>query len=551
MANRWIWGLAATVFVFASACGDDDAASVGVGGSGVTSTGGGDDATTTTGGLGGAGGQAAPTFVVRGTLTGAFGAVTLSNQGETLQLTEDGAFAFATALENGASFDVTLSAFPGIQSCVVDGGVGTIAGADAEVTVRCEGKLLIRADDGVVGCEPYLTDGTAAGTQRLADVHPTAGSLCEGEADPPARLGDKLIFLARDASHGTEMWVTDGTPEGTNLIVDLAPGTIGGGLRRTAVFDGKLYGRGVDGELWSTDGTAAGSGRVAEINANGNASVDSLTVVGNELFFVASTGGQRRVWKTDGTEAGTVQALSTPLANNVSTILLVEHQGKLYFRGEFNGDDELFVSDGTDAGTTVLDLDPATSAEPSLALSVGGLLYYTAFDAALGRELHVTDGTLAGTTVIDTQPGAVSGSPESFGALQGQVLLEAVAPPRFLLTDGVQLTELATFATPPGTPLILNSRAFFSAADATAGFELWSTDGTAAGTARVADIEAGPVGSFPNMLGKVPNEEAILFRAFTTAAGAELWRSDGTEAGTQLVLDINPGAASGLGADDD
>ena len=53
------------------------------------------------------------------------------------------------------------------------------------------------------------------------------------------------------------------------------------------------------------------------------------------------------------------------------------------------------------------------------------------------------------------------------------------------------------------------------------------------------------------MLGKVPNEEAVLFRAFTTAAGAELWRSDGTEAGTQLVLDINPGAASGLGADDD
>jgi ELWxxDGT repeat protein len=58
----------------------------------------------------------------------------------------------------------------------------------------------------------------------------------------------------------------------------------------------------------------------------------------------------------------------------------------------------------------------------------------------------------------------------------------------------------------------------------------------------VKDINPGPLGSDPYF---PTNVNGILyFRAGTAAAGFELWRSDGTAAGTQMVRDINPGAFS-------
>src|SRR5687768_2541634 len=60
-------------------------------------------------------------------------------------------------------------------------------------------------------------------------------------------------------------------------------------------------------ELWRTDGTAAGTFRLKDINP-GSASSDpsDFVAVGNRLFFVARVAGLgRELWVTDGTAAGT------------------------------------------------------------------------------------------------------------------------------------------------------------------------------------------------------------------------------------------------------
>ena len=62
---------------------------------------------------------------------------------------------------------------------------------------------------------------------------------------------------------------------------------------------------------------------------------------------------------------------------------------------------------------------------------------------------------------------------------------------------------------------------YFAATDATAGVELWQTDGTEAGTTRVADINPGPADSSPKELTAVGN--ALFFAATTLAEGQELW----------------------------
>ena len=85
---------------------------------------------------------------------------------------------------------------------------------------------------------------------------------------------------------------------------------------------------------------------------------------------------------------------------------------------------------------------------------------------------------------------------------------------------------------------VFNNAVYFSAFDATSGFELWRSNGTEAGTVRVKDINPGAGGSSP--FGFTVLNNALYFSADDGKNGFELWRSDGTEAGTVRVKDILP-----------
>ena len=87
---------------------------------------------------------------------------------------------------------------------------------------------------------------------------------------------------------------------------------------------------------------------------------------------------------------------------------------------------------------------------------------------------------------------------------------------------------------------------YFAASDGVAGRELWRSDGTAAGTVRVADVNPGPPDADPREL-SVANG-LLFFTAVDPRYGRELFVSDGTAAGTLRLTDsdIVPEIAPGV-----
>jgi ELWxxDGT repeat protein len=78
----------------------------------------------------------------------------------------------------------------------------------------------------------------------------------------------------------------------------------------------------------------------------------------------------------------------------------------------------------------------------------------------------------------------------------------------------------------------LGGAAFFTARDRD-GFEIWTSDGTEAGTRRVTDSLRYP--SYLTALGG-----GLLFADAACGNDSELWTSDGTAEGTRRVQDIAP-----------
>ena len=464
--------------------------------------------------------------------------------------------------------------------------------------------VLFSADDGIHGHEPWLTDGTAAGTRLLKDIRPGSGdSLSFFLEKALPTLGGRFVIPANDGSHGTELWISDGTEAGTVLTLDIASGTDSGfvpfaqiELAGVLYFMGRTPAHG--NELWRTDGTPAGTWLVRDIiPGSGNSSPERFTVVSGRLFFtgfipqggsglytsdgteagtvlvrdiggtgLTALGGQLlffrtgSLWKSDGTEAGTVQVTDfggQAFPTGPFDVLVMVMNGRLYFRAfDPDGEIDLWASDGTAAGTVLIaEASSLTSSipvspwdgrvlEPSAWGVLGDKLIYLADDGASGNEPWASDGTAAGTLKLaETLPGT------DWSYFYGLTPLGSSA----LFSTGSLWT---TDGTPAGTGLLIptggpeevgeltriGGAVYFSGSSTAAGQELWKTDGTAAGTALVQDILPGTPGSGPFRLTAVGN---TLFFAANGGPGdrnQELWTSDGTAAGTVLVEDIRPGA---------
>ena len=359
------------------------------------------------------------------------------------------------------------------------------------------------------GVELWKSDGTLEGTELVKDIN-TSGSSLPGNL---VNVNGVLYFAADDGVNGRELWKSDGTPGGTVLVANI---NIQGDSDPTSLtnVDGTLFFAADDGyhgrELWKSDGTTVGTGMVKDINPSGSSNPSYIIGVDNIAYFSADDGSTgAELWKSDGTEGGTVRIKDIAHGTDGSSPAeLTSVNGTIFFRADYpKNNPELWKSDGTEAGTSMvadINKNEVVGSFPANLTGMNGLLLFTANDGTNGIELWKSDGTRAGTVMVkDINDGGKSSDPQNLVVVKGTL--------------------------------------FFSAFTENEGRELWKSDGTEHGTVLVQDIVSGAGSGSPRNL--INHHGWLFFTADDGTNGTELWFSDGSSSGAVMFYDINPGHA--------
>jgi ELWxxDGT repeat protein len=257
----------------------------------------------------------------------------------------------------------------------------------------------------------WRSDGTSAGTVKVRDLPPSG---CEPDLPGMAFVNrdGELVFLS--TCDRRDLWRSDGTSAGTRVVKTFSRALVGpivvaGTLAFFVADDGQ------GAELWTYDGSSA---RLVKDIVSGPGSpviqTETMLALDGLLYF---HDGDRNLWRSDGSAAGTVRIAQVfPGFPGFLPAEVAEVGDTTYFPA----DGALWASDGTLAGTRLIQDVP-----PSRLTVAGGILYFIGDDEAHGMELWalpVSDACDDDVIIDNGSPGTsftgvwqVSGAPLHFG----------------------------------------------------------------------------------------------------------------------------------------
>lgn len=218
----------------------------------------------------------------------------------------------------------------------------------------------------------------------------------------PRVAGGRLFFIAKGASTGEELWVTDFTPSGTRLVKDLWAGAADSSPIEMTWWEGLLYffaRRSQDGwALWRSDGTEARTERVFDFNRGAPDDVFSEPQIlggtaGGLVVNVWTPARGLELWVTRGT-AGSTRPLPE-LVPGVPSLGAVGPGGSVGSRIVFSAGSRVYSTDGFHGAVQL----PGRPNDPNWILGkVDDRLVYQ--NGSSRRRVWSTDGTFAGTRFL-------------------------------------------------------------------------------------------------------------------------------------------------------
>ncbi len=211
-------------------------------------------------------------------------------------------------------------------------------------------KIYFSLETEETGKELYVSDGTSSGTNLVKDIQagPESGY---GFGTPIGTVNNKYLFKADDGTNGYELWISDGSLTGTTLLKDIAPGGENSNPYSRNLEHNKLENNiffladesGNGRELWKSNGTATGTKKIHDLGGGSNSQVRFLGAFKNEMYL-STQGSNSQIYKTDGTTAGTV--MINEFSVNYAAEPIIEHN-LMIIPGKKGTMEFLFATDGT------------------------------------------------------------------------------------------------------------------------------------------------------------------------------------------------------------
>lgn len=360
----------------------------------------------------------------------------------------------------------------------------------------------------------------------LKDIEPGAATDSETflEVDTGA---DPNVLVVENDFWGTELFtIFDANTR--SLIVDLCPGPCSSNPEQLTRIGGKLVflatdlGEEFPNQLWVTDGTLEGTSKLADGVDNTRTLVARLIPLGDQVLFMK--GGD--VWVSDGTLAGTAAA---PWGNRRQLVSASSTAAHRYLEvNELPIDRCQLLVTGPDVrSATALPMPgPAEHCSESIA-TLGERAFLT-----LSSGIWRFDGT--GPPVpIDPTPGfrLTAVGPHLFFFRSDPATLTLLSS----TGEAASTLTLSSLPTSTGVQHLGGSgtRLLYSAANQAGVSHLYGSDGTAAGTEQIATL-LGPTFGIMSV-----GPEAFVADGIP-AGSAELLETDGSPTGTSVLQGVFP-----------
>lgn len=409
------------------------------------------------------------------------------------------------------------------------------------------------------------SDGTAAGT---LEIHRSPAIPFHWEdRQLMVPLGDRLLFAGYSEATGWEPWLSDGTPAGTHLLADLYPGQPTSnphGFTRVGDLACFLFHdhSGIAG-LACSDGSTGHLAPVALFPDLEISEVDPVAT-SERLFFTDTSSPGAQIVTSDGTAAGTRTLTAFPGPYPIHHGPVVHGSTAFFVANDGIHGQELWRSDGTVAGTQRV--SDFTSVSPfsggisrGRVAETGGYIYFCAREGGGTESVWRSQG-LPGTTQLVATGGCESagGFPGNLDStltvVEGRLVLIAhrddVGKELFAVEPGGELTLLSDSCPGPCSgalkpPQWVNGLLSFQPQVALGAWPLLVTDGSPAGTREVASVPGGVISvSSDRPPALAWTGRWLAFVGIDPLHGAELWLSDLDPQSSHLLTDLALGAGS-------
>ena len=330
------------------------------------------------------------------------------------------------------------------------------------------------------------------------------------------------LFTADDGVGGTELWSTDGTDAGTVLVKDIRPGSESsnpannifnfGDTIPFVVSNGFAYFTADDGphglQLWRSDGTNGGTlegTNLPEATGQFAYNVANVVAASGMVFFTRYDQYQSSLYASSGTPGDTPTLVAT-----FDSLIDIKVSGNRVYWLQSGSNGGVYTTDGVGAVQRLT----TTTNNYGLFDAGGGVLYAmgnAGIDQITGTTVtHVLNGNQGFT------PFAHAGA-NTFFLESGTLLGFAANAAQSLILANALSTDLSRQSAALGSKLIF-------ANNVSGHTDLWVSDDTVAGTKKFTTLSIANTAAF-----------TTVGKTVFIVAGGDQWKTDGTAAGTGLV----------------